>query len=54
MKHAIAALASVLVLMFSLPSNAQNQPQPPATLRSLLLHELHTTHNQAEWFVPSA
>jgi hypothetical protein len=38
--------------MFSLPSNAQNQPQPPATLRSLLLHELHTTHNQAEWFVP--
>ena len=52
MKHAIAALASVLVLMFSLPSNAQNQPQPPATLRSLLLHELHTTHNQAEWFVP--
>jgi hypothetical protein len=52
MKHAIAALASVLVLMFSLPCAAQNQPQPPATLRSLLLQELHTTHNQAQWFVP--
>jgi hypothetical protein len=51
MKHRIAVLASVLVLMFSLPSHAQNQ-QPPATLRSILLHELHTTHNQAEWFVP--
>ncbi|MFZ0952178.1 MAG: DinB family protein [Candidatus Sulfotelmatobacter sp.] len=52
MKHAIAVLSSVVVLMFSLPSHAQNQPQPPATLRSLLLQELHTTHNQAQWFVP--
>jgi hypothetical protein len=51
MKHAIAAVGSVLVLLLSLPSFAQNQPQP-ATLRSLLLHELHTTHNQADWFVP--
>ncbi|MGC2138708.1 MAG: DinB family protein [Candidatus Sulfotelmatobacter sp.] len=51
MKHAIAIAGSVLVLMFSLPCHAQNQKQP-ATLRSLLLHELHTTHNQAEWFVP--
>jgi len=51
MKHSVAALASVLVLMISLPCAAQNQ-QPPATLRSLLLQELHTTHNQAEWFVP--
>jgi DinB family protein len=51
MKHALAAVSSVLVLLLSLPSSAQNQPQP-ATLRSLLLHELRTTHNQAEWFVP--
>src|SRR5580698_8745642 len=51
MKHSVAALASVLVLMISLPCAAQNQ-QPPATLRSLLLQELHTTHNQAQWFVP--
>ncbi|MGA2376612.1 MAG: DinB family protein [Candidatus Sulfotelmatobacter sp.] len=52
MKHAISALCSVLVLMFSLPTAAQTKPQPPATLRSLLLQELHTTHNQAQWFVP--
>src|ERR1700728_2078460 len=52
MRQAIAALGSALVLIFSLPCGAQNQPQPPATLRSLLLQELHTTHNQAEWFVP--
>ncbi|HYL46467.1 MAG TPA: DinB family protein [Candidatus Limnocylindrales bacterium] len=51
MRHRIAALVPVLVLMFSLPSYAQNQ-QKPATLRSLLLHELHTTHNEADWFVP--
>jgi len=37
--------------MVSLQGYAQNQQQP-ATLRSLLLHQLHTTHNQADWFVP--
>jgi hypothetical protein len=35
----------------TLPLSAQTQPRP-ATLRSLLLHELRTTHTQAEWFVP--
>src|SRR5579864_5990369 len=42
---------AIAALLFSLPSHAQNQ-QPPATLRTLLLHELHTTHNKADWFVP--
>jgi hypothetical protein len=51
MKHALGAIFSILVLMFSSLCQAQNQ-QPPATLRSLLLHELHTTHNKADWFVP--
>jgi hypothetical protein len=51
MKHAIVVACSVLVLMFSLPCHGQNQQQP-ATLRSLLLHELHTTHDQADCFVP--
>src|ERR1700758_4375134 len=51
MKHALAAVGSVPVLLLSPPSSAQNQPQP-ATLRSILLHELHTTHNKADWFVP--
>ncbi len=51
MKHGIAVVGSALVLMFSVPCYAENQQQP-ATLRSLLLHELHTTHTQADWFVP--
>jgi hypothetical protein len=52
MKNAIAAAGAVLILVLlsSVPCNAQTQQ--PATLRSLLLHELHTTHNQADWFVP--
>ena len=27
-------------------------PPPPATLRSVLLAELHSTHDKADWFVP--
>ena len=50
MKHAITVLGSILALALS--CHAQNQQPQPATLRSLLLHELHTTHNQADWFVP--
>lgn len=51
MKRAIAVMSLVLVVMFSSFCQAQSQ-QAPATLRSTLLHELHTTHNQADWFVP--
>ncbi|HZQ97000.1 MAG TPA: DinB family protein [Candidatus Sulfotelmatobacter sp.] len=50
MKPALAILISLLPMVFSVPAHAQ--AQPPATLRSLLLHELHTTHNKADWFVP--
>ena len=34
---------------------AQSSPTPaptPVTLRSLLLSELHSTHDNAEWFTP--
>ena len=34
---------------------AQSSPTPaptPVTLRSLLLSELHSTHDKAEWFTP--
>ncbi len=44
---------SLLLLFIALPTlllPAQAQPQP-ATLRSVLLHELRTTHTKAEWFV---
>ena len=51
MKRTAAVAIAVLVLSFSISSFAQNQA-PPATLRSILLHELHTTHNKADWFVP--
>lgn len=49
MKRILALPIAVLALLLS--ASAQNQ-QPPATLRSLLLHELHSTHNKADWFVP--
>ena len=51
MKPRCAFAALFLAVMFSSLCHAQNQKQP-ATLRSLLLHELHTTHNQEDWFVP--
>jgi uncharacterized damage-inducible protein DinB len=42
------ALASALALA----ANAQSQQkQPPATLRSVLLQELHDTHDKSNWFV---
>ena len=43
---------SIFLLLSLLPCFAQSQKQTPATLRTLLLHELHTTHNKADWFVP--
>lgn len=52
MKHRVPIIAPVLLLMFTLPAFAQTKPQTPATLRSVLLHELHTTHTEADWFVP--
>jgi hypothetical protein len=51
MKQRVPLVLPVLVLVFSLAGYAQTQHQP-ATLRSILLQELHTTHNQADWFVP--
>ena len=51
MKNLMLVLTIVVAAAFSLPCCAQNQ-QKPATLRSLLVHELETTHNKADWFVP--
>lgn len=30
----------------------QKQPPPPQSLRAVLLEQLHTTHDQEDWFVP--
>jgi len=51
MKRAFAVAIPILALIVSLPCHAQTK-QEPATLRSILLHELRTTHNQADWFSP--
>jgi DinB family protein len=52
MKPRVVSVLPILVLMFSLYGFCQNQQEKPATLRSILLHELQTTHNKADWFVP--
>jgi hypothetical protein len=50
--RAWSRIALSIFLPLSFHCFAQNQQQTPATLRSVLLQELHTTHNQAQWFVP--
>jgi len=42
----------VIGVVVSLPLFAQDQKQPP-TLKSILLEQLRSTHNRAEWFVPA-
>jgi hypothetical protein len=43
----------VAVSVTSLLAQSPAKPSPsPATLRSLLLSELHSTHDKAEWFTP--
>ena len=43
----------LLALILSPTLLAQTtKPTPPATLRSILLAQLRSTHNKAEWFVP--
>ena len=44
-----------LLLLLAVPVYAQNnaQAKKPATLREILLAELRSTHNNAEWFVPA-
>jgi uncharacterized damage-inducible protein DinB len=49
MKHAAILLFAILPLTAS----AQN-PKPPTTLRGVLLEQLHTTHDQEDWFVPAS
>ena len=41
----------IVVFLILLPAYAQNQKAP--TLKSVLLEQLRTTHNQKDWFVPA-
>src|SRR5437868_15551941 len=43
-------IVAFLVLFLSFHAYAQNPK--PATLRSILLEQLRTTHNEKDWFVP--
>jgi uncharacterized damage-inducible protein DinB len=45
-------LILLLLLALSLPVYAQDK-KPAPTLKSILLEQLRTTHNQKEWFVPA-
>jgi uncharacterized damage-inducible protein DinB len=42
----------LLALVLSLPAYSQDK-KPAPTLKSILLEQLHSTHNKAEWFVPA-
>src|SRR5438477_2651520 len=42
----------LLALAVTLPAYSQDQ-KPAPTLKSILLEQLITTHNKAEWFVPA-
>jgi uncharacterized damage-inducible protein DinB len=42
----------LLLLIIPIAAAAQNK-QPPTTLRGVLLEQLHTTHDQEDWFVPA-
>ena len=44
-------LALLLLLALPLAAPAEDQ-KPPSTLRSVLLEQLHTTHDKEDWFVP--
>jgi len=48
----VRKLGILLFLFVPLASFAQND-QKPATLRSILLGQLHSTHDKEEWFVPA-
>jgi hypothetical protein len=43
----------MLVAALSLSTTAMAQQQKPMTLKAVLLEQLRSTHNKAEWFVPA-
>jgi len=51
---AMALLFAPLVAPFCVPVVAGAQTKaPPTTLRGVLLEQLHTTHDEEDWFVPA-
>ena len=50
-KHMLILI--VFVLSLSAFAQEQKPASPPPTLKSILLEQLRSTHNKAEWFVPA-
>ena len=46
--------AASLVITAPAVLSAQKPPSPPPTLKSVLLDQLKSTHNQQDWFVPAS
>ncbi|MEO5594247.1 MAG: DinB family protein [Chitinophagaceae bacterium] len=44
---------SLIALLFCFPAYSFAQTKPVATIKSVLLEQLTTTHNKKEWFVPA-
>ena len=44
--------AAIAMLVVTLSIGADAQSAKPVTLRSILLEQLRTTHNEKDWFVP--
>jgi uncharacterized damage-inducible protein DinB len=45
-------LTLLLLFALSLSSAVAQDKKPPTTLRGVLMEQLQTTHDQADWFVP--
>ncbi len=43
----------VILLVLSLPLSILAQEKKPVTLKSILLEQLRSTHNEKDWFVPA-
>jgi hypothetical protein len=53
MRRALLTAVLLLATPFALPSAVAQSPQPkPMDLRAVLLTQLNSTHDKAEWFVP--
>jgi len=54
-KPALLLILAVPLLLLAVPSSASAQnKKPPTTLRGVLLEQLHTTHDEEDWFVPAS
>jgi len=51
---ALLILMAVPAAPVALAQSAQKAPSPPPTLKSVLLDQLKSTHNQQDWFVPAS